>query len=50
MITSAEKGKQTILHFHDGGFGILKPGHEDSLRTGWQELFGEHLRTYAEVL
>ena len=48
--TLVEKGKQTILHFHDGGFGILKAGHEDSLRSGWQELFGEHLRKYAESL
>ncbi len=40
--------KHTVLHFHDGGYGMLKPGHADSLRSGWQELFGDHLRKFAE--
>ena len=42
-----EEGK-TKLRFESSVFGKISQGTADSLTQGWQQLFGECLKPYAE--
>ena len=37
-----------MIEFEDSGFGMLDAGMRASLESGWQELYGTHLKNYLE--
>jgi uncharacterized protein YndB with AHSA1/START domain len=38
----------TTIEIEDSGYGMLDPGTPASLKAGWQELYGQHLKQYVE--
>jgi len=44
-----ESNDGVVLEFEDSGFGMLDEGMPASLESGWQELYGTHLKNYIEA-
>jgi uncharacterized protein YndB with AHSA1/START domain len=44
-----KRGKETILKIHDSMFGRLTDARVEQIKSGWNSLFAESLKPYAET-
>jgi uncharacterized protein YndB with AHSA1/START domain len=48
-LSLVERGRETVLQIHDALFGRLSDERIESVRRGWEHLFGGAFRAFAEA-